>query len=376
MTNAHPTGAWPEALLGAPSACTAGDRIFTSGLMARDATGLESQAHQVFRSAVEALLEQGASLGDAVRTRIFYTEEGASDLLAAVHGVVFDEPGPAMSAVLVDCLPRDSKVALEVEAIRGASGSMTHYGADSAASSSRAVKHGDELFVAGLSAPEAGSHAAQMDAVYAAGTAALTEAGVTGSDVVSTRHYYAHSIASETDGTGKNEFMADGEPTSAGICVVGPAGQGATFALEFEAVAGVSDTRRNYRTGRTFEVENHYSRAVRAGDVIYVSGTTSIIPGEIVQHPGEVGPQITDTLALIQTAIEALGGNWAQLARTRTYVVGGPSKLDETAAALKAATEETNAAATLVGVPILGRPEVVVEIEATVVINNPPGKTE
>ncbi len=336
--------------------------------MARDATGLESQAHQVFRSAVEVLLAQGADLDDAVRTRIFYTEEGAADLLATVHGVVFDAPGPAMSAVLVDCLPRDSKVALEVDAISGASRSMTHYGADAASSSSRAVRHGDELFVAGLSAPDAGSHAGQMDAVYESGTAALTEAGMQGSDVVSTRHYYAHAIESETDGTGKNEFMADGEPTSAGICVIGPAGQDATFSLEFEAVADAAGTRQNYRTGRTFEVENHYSRAVRAGNVIYVAGTTSIIPGEIVQHPGEVGPQMTDTLAIIRTAIEELGGEWAQLARTRTYVVGGPAKLDEAAAALKTATEGTNAAATLMGVPVLGRPEVVVEIEATAAV--------
>jgi enamine deaminase RidA (YjgF/YER057c/UK114 family) len=362
------TGAWPEGLLGAPSACAVEGRIFTSGIMARDATGLESEAHQVFRSAVELLLGQGAVLGDAVRTRIFYTQEGAADLLGAVHGVVFDSPGPAMSSVLVDCLPRDSKVALEVEAIRGASGSMTHYGEDAAISSSRAVRYGDVLFVAGLSAPGAGSHAAQMDAVYDAGAAALAEAGMTGSDVVSTRHYYAHEIESETDGIGKNEFMAAGEPTSAGICVVGPTGQGATFSLEFEAVVGAAGTRRNYRTGRTFEVENHYSRAVRAGAVIYVAGTTSIIPGEIVQHPGEVGLQITDTLAIIRTAIEELGGEWAQLARTRTYVVGGLEKLDEAAAALRAATGGTNATGTLMGVPVLGRPEVVVEIEATAAV--------
>lgn len=368
MTNAHSTGAWPEALFGAPSGCSAGDRIFTSGLMARDGTGLESEAHQVFRAAVELLLGQGAALGDAVRTRIFYTEEGAADLLSAVHGVVFDSPGPAMSTVLVDCLPRDSKVALEIEAIRGASGSMTHYGADAASASSRAVRHGDELFVSGLSASDAGSHAAQMDAVYDSGTAALAEAGMTGSDVVSTRHYYAHAVESETDGAGKNDFMADGEPTSAGICVIGPAGQGATFSLEFEAVAGAAGTRQNYRTGRTFEVENHYSRAVRAGNVIYVAGTTSIVPGEIVQHPGEVGPQITDTLAIIRAAIEKLDGEWSQLVRTRTYVVGGPKKLDEAATALKAATEGTNAAATLMGVPVLGRPEVVVEIEATAIV--------
>ncbi len=368
MTSAHSTGAWPEGLLGAPSVCAAGGRIFTSGLMARDAAGLESEAHQVFRSAVELLLGQGAALGDAVRTRISYTEEGAADLLGAVHGVVFDSPGPAMSAVLVDCLPRDSRVALEVEAIRGAAGWMTRYGEDVASSSSRAVRHGDELFVAGLSAPSAGGHSRQMDAVYASATQALAEAGMQGSDVVSTRHYYAHAIESETDGTGKNEFMADGEPTSAGICVVGPAGRGATFSLEFEAVAGAAGTRQNYRTGRTFEVENHYSRAVRAGNLIYLAGTTSIIPGEIVQHPGEAGPQITDTLAIIRTAIEELGGEWAQLVRTRTYVVGGPEKLDEAAAALKAATEGTNAAATLMGVPVLGRPEVVVEIEATAVL--------
>jgi hypothetical protein len=44
-------------------------------------------------------------------------------------------------------------------------------------------------------------------------------------------------------------------------------------------------------TGRTFEVDHNYCRAVRVGegDVIYVAGTTSLIPGEIVQHPGEVG---------------------------------------------------------------------------------------
>ena len=130
------TGAWPEGLLGAPSLCAAADRIFTLELMARDATGLAIEAHQVFRSAVGLLLAQGAALGDAVRARIFYTEEGAADLLDAVHGVVFDSPGPAMSAVLIDCLPRDSRVALEVEAIRGAAGSMVRYGEDAGSSSS------------------------------------------------------------------------------------------------------------------------------------------------------------------------------------------------------------------------------------------------
>jgi enamine deaminase RidA (YjgF/YER057c/UK114 family) len=56
-------------------------------------------------------------------------------------------------------------------------------------------------------------------------------------------------------------------------------------------VSGASSTRANLHTGRTFEVDHNYCRAVRVGegDVIYVAGTTSLIPGEIVQHPGEVG---------------------------------------------------------------------------------------
>ena len=161
--------------------------------------------------------------------------------------------------------------------------------------------------------------------------------------------------------------MGHAEPTSAGICVHDPGESGNTFSLEIEAIAH-DDSRKNFRTGRTFEVENNYSRAVRIGDVIYVAGTTSIIPDEVVQHPGDVGPQVDDTLAIIRDAVEQLGGAWADLVRTRTYVVGGLPALDVASARLKANLVGTESAATLMGVPVLGRLEVVVEIEATAVL--------
>jgi len=367
MSKSFSTGAWAETLLGAPSATVSRDRIFTSALMARDATSTESQAQQVFRTVVDILHGQGAALSDVIRTRMFYTDEDSLEVLKIIHSVVFNSPGPVMTAVRVDCLPRDSKVALEIEAIKGGGAAARHIGIDAETSSCRAIRIGDEFFGAGYQGEAGQSHDAQMDATYAAASATLIEAGMSESDVAATRHYYADSVDDETDGTGKNEFMGHAEPTSAGICVHEPGASGNTFSLEIEAIAD-GESRKNFRTGRTFEVENNYSRAVRVGDVIYVAGTTSIIPDEVIQHPGEVGPQVDDTLAIIRDAIEQLGGAWTDVVRTRTYIVGGLPALDEASARLKANLVGTDSAATLMGVPILGRPGVIVEIEATAVL--------
>ena len=104
--------------------------------------------------------------------------------------------------------------------------------------------------------------------------------------------------------------------------------------------------------------------------MIYVAGTTSLIPGEIIQHPGEVGPQVVDTLEIIRWAVTELGLEWDDLAQTRTYVVGGDEKIDEAVAALEQSLPNADSggvASTVVGVPVLGRPGVVVEIEARAV---------
>jgi enamine deaminase RidA (YjgF/YER057c/UK114 family) len=139
--------------------------------------------------------------------------------------------------------------------------------------------------------------------------------------------------------------------------------------LEFEAVADIAKGRKNLRSGRTFEVEHHYCRSVRVSghEVTYVAGSTSLIPGEIVRHPGEVAGQVADTLETIRWAIKGQGMKWSDLVRTRAYIVGGPEKLVEAAEALERVLGGTEATRALVGVPVLGRPEVVVEIEATAV---------
>ena len=101
-----------------------------------------------------------------------------------------------------------------------------------------------------------------------------------------------------------------------------------------------------------------------------MAGTTSIIPGEIVLHPGEVGAQVADTLEIIRSAIEELGFGWDDLAQTRTYVVGNDEKIVEAVAPLELALPHSQVVNTVVGVPVLGRPAVVIEIEARAIRAN------
>jgi enamine deaminase RidA (YjgF/YER057c/UK114 family) len=211
------------------------------------------------------------------------------------------------------------------------------------------------------------AHERQVAQVCDAVTAACRDLGASLGDVLATRHFdpvdvHRHSF----QGPALEEFRTPGEPTSAGITVEG-VGEGMTFMLEIDAVAGSASERRNLRTGRTFEVEHHYSRSVRVGDIVYVAGSTSLVPGEIVRHPGEIAGQVVDTLETIRKTIESQGLAWSDLVRTRSYIVGGPSKLDEATAVLKSVIGGMGTVATITKIPVLGRPEVVVEIEATAV---------
>ena len=53
------------------------------------------------------------------------------------------------------------------------------------------------------------------------------------------------------------------------------------------------DVRRTHRTGNPYEARFGYSRAVRRGPFVFVSGTTSVDPaGGAVQHPGDAGAQV------------------------------------------------------------------------------------
>jgi enamine deaminase RidA (YjgF/YER057c/UK114 family) len=78
--------------------------------------------------------------------------------------------------------------------------------------------------------------------------------------------------------------------------------------------------RKSYSTGTKWEPIVGYSRAVRVGNQIFVTGTTATDErGEIVGE-GDAYAQTVQVIRNIERAIQSLGGNLIDVVRTRIFV--------------------------------------------------------
>src|SRR3954451_23715477 len=80
--------------------------------------------------------------------------------------------------------------------------------------------------------------------------------------------------------------------------------------------------RETHRTGG-FEHVGGYSRAVRAGAYIAVSGTAATDAEGRALSPGDVRDQTAEAFARALAAVEALGGAAKDVVRTRMFLVAG-----------------------------------------------------
>jgi enamine deaminase RidA (YjgF/YER057c/UK114 family) len=76
---------------------------------------------------------------------------------------------------------------------------------------------------------------------------------------------------------------------------------------------------RKVSSGTRWEPIVGYSRAVAAGDYIFVSGCTSVAGTEFV-HPGDAYAQAVQAIANVAAALEELGAGLADVVRTRLFV--------------------------------------------------------
>jgi len=76
---------------------------------------------------------------------------------------------------------------------------------------------------------------------------------------------------------------------------------------------------RKVSSGTRWEPVAGYSRAVAAGDYIFVSGCTSVAGAEFV-HPGDAYAQTMQAIANVRTGLETLGAGLADVVRTRMFV--------------------------------------------------------
>ncbi|MCB2169011.1 MAG: RidA family protein [Deltaproteobacteria bacterium] len=127
--------------------------------------------------------------------------------------------------------------------------------------------------------------------------------------------------------------------------------------------------RQNISSGSPFEKPIGFSRAVRIGSRIAVSGTAPIAADGSVAHPGDMYRQTLRCLDIIREAIEAAAGCLADVIRTRVYLTDA-DRWQDAASAHGKIFGDIRPACTFVEVSRLIDPAWLVEIEAECVVIN------
>jgi enamine deaminase RidA (YjgF/YER057c/UK114 family) len=123
--------------------------------------------------------------------------------------------------------------------------------------------------------------------------------------------------------------------------------------------------RRRIPPLSSFEEETGFTRALRVGDRILVSGTVAVMPDGSV--PADAGAQADRCFEEIIHYIEELGGRAEDVVRVRMFVTDN-ADADAVSAAFSRALKRARPTGTLVTVTALYRPEWKVEIEAEAVV--------
>jgi len=125
--------------------------------------------------------------------------------------------------------------------------------------------------------------------------------------------------------------------------------------------------RRLISSGSPYEPKIGFSRAVRVGDTVYVSGTVAWGDDGVLVGPGDMYAQARQTILNIEKALAQAGASLRDVVRTRIFVTD-ISRLDDAARAHGEAFGDIRPAATMVEVSRLADPEMLVEIEAVAVV--------
>ncbi len=125
--------------------------------------------------------------------------------------------------------------------------------------------------------------------------------------------------------------------------------------------------RENIKGGSAYEDKAGYSRIVKAGPFVFVSGTTSVTPESTVYGEGSAYEQAKYIFNKLVTLLEENGVKRTEVVKVNIYTTDTKNN-DEITRAYSEYFKESRPACTWTGVPAMNRPTQMVEIEMQALI--------
>jgi enamine deaminase RidA (YjgF/YER057c/UK114 family) len=244
---------------------------------------------------------------------------------------------------------------------------------ESVAHYSRALRVGDTVLQSGTTAidPQGnvrgeGDVTRQVEAIMKIAEWSMGKAGGRLDDVVRSRIYVTDIAVADAAARSIARYLRNACPASTLVKVNGLARPSQLIEIEMDAIDGASSSAQRISSGGPLEDIYAYSRAVRVGDRVFISGSTALRAGGI-EGPGDMYRQTRATMDTILKALADAGGVPGDLVYTKTYLTDLSKSVEYTKAFVEA-LGDVRPVSTLLGSPALVRPELLVEIEAEAVL--------